>query len=77
LQVGARHYPPKYALAPAVRIATGKSLLPSDHSGGAETSRRLEALEFKIVECSCGWLGADFGRQSVATQVSLDSSGPL
>ena len=35
LQVGARHYPPKYVLALAVRNATGKTLLPADHSGGA------------------------------------------
>ena len=54
LQVGTRHYPPKFVLALAVRNATGKSLLPTDHSGGAETNTRLEALGYTIVECSCG-----------------------
>ena len=54
LQVGVRHYPPKYVLALAVRNATGKTLLPADHSGGAETNHRLAALGYQIVKCSCG-----------------------
>jgi hypothetical protein len=54
LQVGARHYPPKYVLELAVRDATGKALLPAEHSGGTETNTRFEALDYTIVECSCG-----------------------
>jgi 5-methylcytosine-specific restriction protein B len=54
LLVGSRHYPPKYVLALAVRNATGKPLLPTDHSGGAETNDRLLALGLHVVACDCG-----------------------
>jgi hypothetical protein len=54
LQVGARHYPPKYVVSLAVGNATGKPLPPANHTGGAETNGRLEKLKFTIVPCSCG-----------------------
>ena len=54
LQFGGRHFPPKYVLELALNKATGKSLLPSEHSGGDETNRRLAALGFQISECVCG-----------------------
>ncbi len=54
MQVAGRHFPPKYVLALALNKATGKSLLPSEHSGGDETNRRLAALGFQTSECACG-----------------------
>jgi hypothetical protein len=46
-----KHYPPKYVLALAVQHATGRSLKPDEHSGGAETNSRLRKLGFTVEAC--------------------------
>lgn len=46
-----KHYPPKYVLALAVQHATGRSLRPHEHSGGAETNSRLSKLGFTVEAC--------------------------
>lgn len=46
-----RHFPPKYVLALAVQHATGRSLKPDEHSGGAETNSRLRRLGFTVEAC--------------------------
>ncbi len=45
------HYPPKYVIALAVQHATGRSLKPDEHSGGAETNSRLRKLGFTVEAC--------------------------
>jgi hypothetical protein len=42
-------YPPKYVLARAAKLATGQTLVPDDHSGGAQSNDRLRELGFTIV----------------------------
>jgi hypothetical protein len=42
-------YPPKYVICRAVKIATGRTLIPNDHSGGEQSNKRLRELGFTIV----------------------------
>ena len=48
------HFPPKYTIAVAHQIATGKCLRPDPFSGGPESIRFLESRGFSVVECACG-----------------------
>lgn len=42
-------YPPKYVICRAAKIATGRTLIPNDHSGGEQSNKRLRELGFTIV----------------------------
>ena len=54
LVMDSKHFPPKYTIALAHEIATGK-FLHSDHfSGGAESNRFLRSRNFDVTECVCG-----------------------
>ncbi len=47
------HFPPKYTIALACQVATGK-LLPSDRfSGGSESNEFLRRRGFAVTECDC------------------------
>lgn len=48
------HLPPKYTIALAHEIATGKALNSDRFSGGAESNSFLRRRGFKVVECVCG-----------------------
>jgi hypothetical protein len=54
LDVGGRHYPPKYVVALAARRALGRELRPDEFSGGAQTNELLERLGFAVMPCNCG-----------------------
>ena len=54
LVMDGKHFPPKYTIALAHEIATGK-FLSSDHfSGGAESNLFLRSRNFDFTECVCG-----------------------
>lgn len=42
-------YPPKYLLCLAVQVASGRKLIPDEHSGGAQSNSCLSRLGFQIV----------------------------
>ncbi len=48
------HYPPKYTVALAHKIATDRLLPSYEFSGGGESNGFLRKRGFKIVECDCG-----------------------
>ena len=48
------HYPPKYTVALAHQIATGRFLPSYEFAGGAESNGFLRKRGFEIVECNCG-----------------------
>jgi MoxR-like ATPase len=48
LVIDGKHYPPKYALSLAAKIATGTELDPAQFSGGSETNEFLESLGFEV-----------------------------
>lgn len=48
LVANGREYPPKYVLAIAAGLATGRELSPDEHSGGEETNRVLRRLGYQI-----------------------------
>ena len=48
-----RHYPPKYIIAIAHKIATGRLLSSNEFSGGQESNGFLESRGFQVVECNC------------------------
>lgn len=48
------HFPPKYTIALAHKIATGQFLSSNEFEGGSESNRFLESLGFDIIECTCG-----------------------
>ena len=48
------HFPPKYTIALANKIATGQFLGSDEFEGGSESNRFLESLGFDIIECTCG-----------------------
>ena len=48
------HFPPKYTIALAHEIATGKFLSSNVFSGGSESNGFLKAHGFDVVECNCG-----------------------
>ena len=64
-----KHFPPKYAIGLAHRLATGESLSLDRYSGGAESNRFLRSRGFSVVECECG--GGD--HEHSATTVSAPS----
>ena len=67
-----KHFPPKYTISVAHRIATGKCLRPDQFSGGTESIRFLEGRGFRIVECTCG--GTLHGRPVPPPSDSLGAS---
>lgn len=48
------HFPPKYTIALAHKIATGRFLRSDEFEGGSESNKFLESLGFDIIECTCG-----------------------
>jgi hypothetical protein len=59
LEIGIRHYPPKFVLSLAVKYAVGRALSPSEHSGGENTHRYLRKIlqhdrRYSIVRCPNG-----------------------
>ena len=54
LVTNGKHFPPKYTIAVAHQIATGKCLRPDQFSGGTESIRFLGSRGFRVVECTCG-----------------------
>ena len=54
LVTNGKHFPPKYTIAVAHQIATGKCLRPDQFSGGKESIRFLGSRGFSVVECTCG-----------------------
>lgn len=48
------HFPPKYTIALAHEIATGKFLSSNEFSGGSESNGFLKTHGFDVVECNCG-----------------------
>ena len=56
-----KHFPPKYTIALAHRIATGKFLSSDRFSGGRESNDFLERRGFKVVKCGCGGASHDHG----------------
>ena len=49
-----KHFPPKYTIALAHRIATGEFLSSDRFSGGKESNDFLVRRGFNVVECGCG-----------------------
>ena len=54
-----KHFPPKYTIALAHRIAAGEFLNSDRFSGGKESNDFLERLDFKVVKCGCGGVRHD------------------
>lgn len=54
-----KHFPPKYAIALAHRIATGDFLSSDRFSGGKESNDFLERRGFDVVKCDCGGVRQD------------------
>ena len=54
-----KHFPPKYTIALAHRIAKGEFLSSDRFSGGKESNDFLERLDFKVVKCGCGGVRHD------------------
>ena len=48
------HYPPKYTVAMAHQIATGRFLPSHEFSGGGESNGFLSKRGFEIADCNCG-----------------------
>ena len=48
------HYPPKYTVALAHKIATGRLLPLDEFSGGGESNGFLRKRGFQITNCNCG-----------------------
>ncbi len=48
------HFPPKYTITVAHKIATGKGLRSNKFSGGTESNGFLKVRGFDIVDCNCG-----------------------
>ncbi len=48
------HYPPKYTVALAHQIATGRFLPSYEFSGGGESNGFLSKRGFEIADCNCG-----------------------
>ena len=54
LVMDGKHFPPKYTIALAHEIATGKFLSSDQFSGGAESNRFLRSRNFGVTACVCG-----------------------
>ena len=52
--VDGNHFPPKYTIALAHRVATGKFLSSDRFSGGNESNDFLKRRGFEVVTCVCG-----------------------
>ena len=61
-----KHFPPKYTIALAHRIATGEFLSSDRFSGGRESNDFLERRGFDVIKCDCGGVRHD-RRRSPAT----------
>ena len=59
LVVDGEHFPPKYTIALAHRIATGEFLNSDRFSGGRESNDFLERRGFEVVKCGCGGVRHD------------------
>ena len=64
--VDGNHFPPKYTIALAHRVATGEFLSSDRFSGGRESNDFLERRGFDVIECGCGGVRLD-RRRSPAT----------
>ena len=62
------HFPSKYTITLAHKIATGQFLGSDKFEGGSESNSFLESLGFNILECDCG--------SSHRTGLPLSLSGP-
>ena len=56
-----KHFPPKYTIAVAHRIATGEFLSSDRFSGGRESKDFLERRGFIVIKCDCGGASHDHG----------------
>ena len=62
-----KHLPPKYTIALAHEIATGKFLSSDQFSGGAESNHFLCSRNFDVTDCACG------GRHDVSVTSTIHS----
>ena len=60
-----KHFPPKYTIALAHRIATGDYLRSDRFSGGSESNDFLRHRGFEVVTCNCG--GHHEGRVAIVS----------
>ncbi len=68
LAVDGRHFPPKYTIALAHKIATGGFLDSGQFSGGDESERFLRDRGFAVVACGCGGYRRDAGSAPMTPQ---------
>lgn len=54
LAMKGEHLPPKYTIAVAHQVATGKLLRPDQFSGGPESNEFLRGRGFSVTDCDCG-----------------------
>ena len=64
--VDGNHFPPKYTITLAHRVATGEFLSSDRFSGGNESNDFLKRRGFDIVKCACGGAHHDY-RSTPAT----------
>ena len=57
--VDGNHFPPKYTIALAHRVAIGELLSSDCFSGGRESNDFLERRGFDVIECGCGGVRHD------------------
>ena len=57
--VDGNHFPPKYTIALAHRVATGEFLSSDRFSGGRESNDFLERRGFDVIKCGCGGVRHD------------------
>ncbi len=62
------HFPPKYTIALAHRVATGEFLSSDRFSGGREANDFLERRGFDVVQCGCGGVRHERGRSPAAAR---------
>ena len=62
------HFPPKYTVALAHRIATGEFLSSDRFSGGRESNDFLERRGFDVIKCGCGGVRHDRRRSPTTTR---------
>ena len=54
LVTNGKHLPPKYTIARAHEVVSGKLLPPDEFSGGRESNEFLRSRGFAVVKCGCG-----------------------
>lgn len=60
-----RHFPPKFIVSLAGKLATGATLPAGGFNGGPETNDFLDKLGFEVVACHCGGVAPTNSLKSV------------